>query len=50
MRRLLSLARSVRVVDNFSTGFRSNLEKRIDRIELVEGDVSEFDDDAFSRD
>jgi nucleoside-diphosphate-sugar epimerase len=31
------------VVDNLSTGFRSNLEECIDRIELIEGDISAFD-------
>jgi nucleoside-diphosphate-sugar epimerase len=32
--------RRVRVVDNFSTGFRRNLAPFLDRIELIEGDIS----------
>ena len=39
--RLLDLGHSVRVVDNFSTGFKSNLENCLDRIDLVEGDLAE---------
>jgi UDP-glucose 4-epimerase len=37
--RLVELGHSVRVVDNFSTGFRRNLDNCLDRIELVEGDL-----------
>jgi len=40
--RLVELGHSVRVVDNFSTGFRRNLDNCLDRIELVEGDVAEL--------
>jgi UDP-glucose 4-epimerase len=40
--RLLELGHSVKVVDNFSTGFRRNLENCLDRIELVEGDLAEL--------
>jgi nucleoside-diphosphate-sugar epimerase len=40
--RLLELGHSVRVVDNFSTGFRSNLDNCLDRIELIEGDLAEL--------
>jgi UDP-glucose 4-epimerase len=40
--RLVELGHSVRVVDNFSTGFRRNLENCLDRIELVEGDLAEI--------
>jgi UDP-glucose 4-epimerase len=40
--RLLDLGHSVRVVDNFSTGFRRNLDHCLDRIELVEGDLAEL--------
>jgi nucleoside-diphosphate-sugar epimerase len=40
--RLLELGHSVRVVDNFSTGFRHNLDNCLDRIELVEGDLAEL--------
>ena len=43
VKKLLSLGHSVRVVDNFSTGFARNLEKYLHRIELVEGDIAEFD-------
>ena len=32
----------VRVVDNFSTGFKHNLEDVLDRIELIEGDVAKM--------
>ncbi|MGO8734310.1 MAG: SDR family oxidoreductase [Terriglobia bacterium] len=40
--RLVELGHSVRVVDNFSTGFRHNLDNCLDRIELVEGDLAEL--------
>ncbi|MGD0010281.1 MAG: SDR family oxidoreductase [Terriglobia bacterium] len=40
--RLVELGHSVRVVDNFSTGFRRNLDNCLDRIELVEGDLAEL--------
>ena len=40
--RLIELGHSVRVVDNFSTGFRRNLDHCLDRIELVEGDLVEL--------
>jgi nucleoside-diphosphate-sugar epimerase len=40
--RLLSDGHTVRVVDNFSTGFRHNLEDCLDRIELIEGDLAEL--------
>src|ERR1035438_10117182 len=42
VRRLLSMGHSVRVVDNLSTGFKSNLEDCMDRIDLIEGDISDF--------
>jgi len=35
-------ASEVRVVDNFSTGFRRNLDDCQDRIELIEGDLAEL--------
>jgi UDP-glucose 4-epimerase len=38
--RLVELGHSVRVVDNFSTGFRRNLDNCLDRIELMEGDLA----------
>ena len=40
--RLLELNAQVRVVDNFSTGFRHNLEDVKDRIDLLEGDLAEM--------
>jgi len=40
--RLLELGYYVRVVDNFSTGFKPNLENCLDRIELLEGDLADF--------
>ncbi len=43
VRRLLELGHTVRVVDNFSTGFRRNLDACMDRIELVEGGLEELD-------
>lgn len=39
---LLQKGHSVRVVDNFLTGKRENLEEVIDQIELVEGDIRDF--------
>jgi nucleoside-diphosphate-sugar epimerase len=41
VRRLLERGEQVRVVDNFSTGLRSNLEEVRDRIELIEGDLAD---------
>jgi UDP-glucose 4-epimerase len=40
--RLVELGHPVRVVDNFSTGFRRNLENCLDHIELIEGDLAEL--------
>ncbi len=40
--RLVGLGHSVRVVDDFSSGFRRNLENCLDHIELIEGDLSEL--------
>jgi UDP-glucose 4-epimerase len=40
--RLVELGHPVRIVDNFSTGFRRNLENCLDHIELIEGDLSEL--------
>jgi nucleoside-diphosphate-sugar epimerase len=40
--RLLGLGHTLRVVDDFSTGFRCNLEPCLARLELVEGDVAEL--------
>jgi len=39
---LLAGGARVRVLDDFSTGRRENLEPFIDRIELVEGDITDF--------
>lgn len=41
--RLLSLGHGVRVLDNFATGRRENLVEVKARIELVEGDICDFD-------
>ncbi len=41
--RLLSLGHGVRVLDNFATGRRENLAEVKERIELVEGDICDFD-------
>lgn len=41
--RLLDLGHSVRVVDNFSTGFRRNLDDCLHRLELIEGDLAELE-------
>jgi nucleoside-diphosphate-sugar epimerase len=41
VRSLLGFAHSVRVLDNLSTGFKSNLDDCLDRIELIEGDISD---------
>jgi UDP-glucose 4-epimerase len=40
--RLVERGHSVRVVDNFSTGFRQNLAHCLERIQLLEGDLAEF--------
>jgi len=42
VKRLLELGHAVRVVDDFSTGFRRNLDNCLDRIDLVEGDLAEL--------
>jgi len=39
VRGLLDRGRSVRVLDDFSTGFRENLAEVADRVDLVEGDI-----------
>ncbi len=41
--RLLELGHRVRVLDNFATGRRSNLEGVIDDVELVEGDIQSYE-------
>jgi UDP-glucose 4-epimerase len=42
--RLVSLGLSVRVLDNLSTGSLENLNKSIDKIEFIKGDVTDLDD------
>lgn len=42
-RRLLDDGHEVRVIDNFSTGSRSNLEVLGDSIDLVEGDIQSYE-------
>jgi len=46
VRRLLDLGEGVRVIDNLSTGKRANLVDVIDRIELIEGDITRSEDVA----
>jgi nucleoside-diphosphate-sugar epimerase len=41
VRRLVGAGASVRVLDNFSTGQRANLAAVADRIELIEGDITD---------
>jgi nucleoside-diphosphate-sugar epimerase len=43
VRELLRRGESVRVLDNFSTGKRENLAGVEDRIDLIEGDIRDFD-------
>jgi len=43
VRRLLREGHSVRVLDNFATGRRENLEEVIDDVELVEGDLQSYE-------
>lgn len=42
VRRLLDLGHTVRVLDNFSTGKRSNVGEIADRVELIEGDIRSY--------
>jgi nucleoside-diphosphate-sugar epimerase len=44
VRQLLARGDTVRVLDNFSTGRRENLDELADRIEVVEGDLRSDDD------
>ena len=41
---LLARGEGVRVLDNFSTGKRENLDPFLDRIDLIEGDLRQIDD------
>lgn len=43
VRRLLREGHSVRVLDNFATGRRENLEQVLDDVELVEGDLQSYE-------
>lgn len=43
---LVKRGKRVRVLDNFATGKRKNLEHLLDKIELIEGDVRNLDDCA----
>jgi len=43
VRALLEEGRSVRVLDNFSTGFRENLQEIAGDVDLVEGDIRDAD-------
>lgn len=45
---LLDKGKNVRVLDNFSTGKRSNIQEIKDSIEVIEGDVSNPDDVAIA--
>jgi nucleoside-diphosphate-sugar epimerase len=43
VKRLLHDGQAVRVLDNFATGHRSNLEDVLDEIELIEGDLQSYE-------
>jgi UDP-glucose 4-epimerase len=43
IRRLLADGHAVRVLDNFATGRRENLEEVLDDIELIEGDLQSYE-------
>jgi UDP-glucose 4-epimerase len=43
VRRLLREGHTVRVLDNFATGRRENLEEALDDIELIEGDLQSYE-------
>lgn len=43
VRALLERGRRVRVLDNFSTGFRENLDEVSDEVELMEGDLRDLE-------
>lgn len=40
--RLLEMGESVKIIDNFSTGFRHNVAEIEDRVELIDGDIRDF--------
>lgn len=39
---LVERGETVRIIDNFSTGFRSNIQDMLPRIELIEGDIRSY--------
>ncbi|HUX00082.1 MAG: SDR family oxidoreductase [Phycisphaerae bacterium] len=43
VRAILERGRSVRVLDNFATGFRENLQEVVGDVDLVEGDIRDAD-------
>src|SRR4249919_4323597 len=43
VRRLLLEGHTVRVLDNFATGRRENLEEALDDVELIEGDLQSYE-------
>ena len=43
IRRLLADGHAVRVLDNFATGRRENLEEVLDEVELIEGDLQSYE-------
>jgi UDP-N-acetylglucosamine/UDP-N-acetyl-alpha-D-glucosaminouronate 4-epimerase len=43
VKRLLREGMSVRVLDNFATGRRANLEEALDDVELIEGDLQSYE-------
>ena len=43
VRRLLADGYAVRVLDNFATGRRGNLEDVLDDVELIEGDLQSYE-------
>ncbi len=42
VRRLIDLGKKVRVIDNFSSGRRTNIEPLLDNLEFIEGDIRDF--------
>ncbi len=42
VKRLIELGEDVRVIDNFSSGRRSNIEPLLDKLEFIEGDIRDF--------
>ena len=42
VRRLVEQGERVRVVDDFSTGFKRNLDNVLNQVELIEGDLADL--------